>query len=289
MTMNAGVSGFEVSAPGAPGATTTTVGVERVMRLVAGDGAAWAELRRKEERELRKRLKRFLARQAVLPSDAADDIVQSLYVRLLRDDRQLLRRWIEEPRVPFGAFMWTIARGIAKDEAKAARSRGMRSIHEDERASGYGLEDDDSDRDGAEAWYERGRGAAFVAAERAERSDDAGVGLTFDGEAIEHTVLSRHRAVLASCSWIPMGGVQRRAFFQALHGAVLVAEAWDRPALLAWFGGRNVFLLDRKGQRIGSYPIVTRNGEEPTMRAARAALKALRFVTAGRPSSSVAA
>ena len=288
MTMNMGGFGIEVSPPGVGGGTA--VAVERVMRLVAGDSTAWAELRRTEESELRKRLKRFLARQAVLPSDAADDIVQNLYVRLLRDDRQLLRRWIAEPRVPFGAFLWTIALGIAKDEAKAARLRGMRSIHEDERANGYGIDDEDSERDGAEAWYERGRGAAFVAAERAERSDDDDrAGLTFNGEAIERTVLTRHGAVLASCGWIPTGGVQRRAFFGALHGAVLVAEAWDRPAVLAWLGGREVFLIDRKGQRIGAYPIVTKVGEAPSMRAARAALKALRFVTAGSPSRAVAA
>jgi hypothetical protein len=237
---------------------------------------AWRKIRETYERELRRRLKPFLAQRNVFPSDAVDDIVQNVYLRLLRDDRKAIRQWLANPSVPFGAYLWHIAKNVARDEEKALRSRGTRSIDEDNRS----VDCEDGEKDdggGAEAWFEKGRGAAFVAAERADRADIDGTALTFGGELIEREVMSRHGSVLASCDWIPLEGRARRAFFAALNGAAYLLAAWDHAAVYAWFGGREVVIIGKNGQRIGSFAI-----SNASLRAARAAMKIRRMNDADR-------
>jgi hypothetical protein len=268
----------ELSGPSA-GATTAAERPDAsalVRGLLDGDAKSWAALRRTHERELRKRLKRFLSNQKALPSDAVDDIIQSLYVRLLRADRRILRSWLASPRVPFDAVLWWIAKGLAKDEVKAARYRGTRSIDDVVRG-----DDDNDDGDGAEAWFEKGRGAAFVAAERANRSDIDGMALAFRGELVERAVISRHGAALASCGWLPTEGRARRAFFAALERAVLVMSGWDREVVYAWFGGPEAFVIDKHGRRIDSF-VVSKGATTPSIRAARSAMKIRRVTEAER-------
>jgi DNA-directed RNA polymerase specialized sigma24 family protein len=270
----------ETAIEGASAADTTTRGEHEewnVRRLRNNCEQTWGHFKETYERDLRRRLKRLLAHTKVLPSDAIDDIIQNLYVRLLGNDRKLIRQWLDDQRVPFGAFLWTIAKNLARDEIKAARSHGTRSIDEDEGRR----EGDEGEEDGAEAWYEKGRGAAFVAADRADRSDVEGTGLAFRGEVVERAVMARHGAVLASCGWIPTRGHERRAFFGALDGAVLVSNAWDREAVVAWFGGAVAFVIDKHGRRIESFAVTTPCAK-PTLRAARAAMKAWRAAHADR-------
>lgn len=155
--------------------------------LIGGDEAAWRELRRRYEPGVRRQLGRMLMRamKSVMPSDAIDDIVGDLYVRLLRHDKRALRRWANGPRTAaLGTWIGAIASRIALNHIHQAFLRGAVSIDDDGDGDGVAMIDPDLDP---------GRGATFIGAERDAERDSSEWGLLFNGEARVRKVRRRRR------------------------------------------------------------------------------------------------
>jgi hypothetical protein len=123
---------------------------------------AWRELVRRYEPLLRGMVtKRFARLTHRLPSDAADDVIGDLYVRILDDNMHALRKWVNLPRrEALARWLGLIVNGIAIDHIRAARLRASVSLD--------GGSDDGEDRDGGSlADADPNRGGAWIGAERA--------------------------------------------------------------------------------------------------------------------------
>jgi DNA-directed RNA polymerase specialized sigma24 family protein len=97
--------------------------VRLVEGLLARDRAAWHELERWFERLLRRLLKRLVKRIAhrVLDSEAVNDIVSDLHVKLVEDDMRRIRMWLDGPRTArFGTWLTRIATNLAIDHIRRA-------------------------------------------------------------------------------------------------------------------------------------------------------------------------
>jgi RNA polymerase sigma factor (sigma-70 family) len=95
-------------------------------RCVGGDRDAWDEFASMFHR----RISLFVVRACdaagaseLATGDAARDLVQDVYLRLLADDRRALRAWRGETEVSFLAYLARVVRSVAIDAARRAHSQ----------------------------------------------------------------------------------------------------------------------------------------------------------------------
>ena len=92
---------------------------ELIRLCLLQDEAAWCEFTRRFDALLRKRISNRRGVRTVLDSDAADDVIGDLYVRILGNDMAKLRQWHASPaRGSLIGLLSTIAGGIAVDHIR---------------------------------------------------------------------------------------------------------------------------------------------------------------------------
>lgn len=127
--------------------------------LVRREDRAWAELVRRYDKMLRAMVKRRISRALcdVLPSDAAEDVMGTFYLKLVEHDMRKLRIWGDGPRkATLRTWLTMLASQVAVDHVRSAytRSRVPRKLRENP--------DTDPNRGGAWLGEELGAGENVV-------------------------------------------------------------------------------------------------------------------------------
>jgi hypothetical protein len=147
-----------------------------VRRLLTSDPAAWREFMRRYDSELRGQVAGTLseAMRSILDSDAVDDVIGDLYLRIINRNMRKLRFWASSRSGTYTLRRWLglLANGIALNHIRDAVLRGGASFDADDEDEYH---DRRKKRNGPDA--DPNRGAAWIAAWR-----DAEIGVVEEDE-----------------------------------------------------------------------------------------------------------